>query len=49
MNHTHLMRMLYAPVSVFNLVIEYVPPVNSGSNAYGFITKNIVSCGTFGF
>lgn len=49
MNHTYLMRTLYAPLSVFNLVIEHVPPVNSEVNAYGFGARNIVSCGTFGF
>lgn len=50
MNHTYILdkdALIYAPLSVFSLVIEHVPRVNSGSNAYGFVKRDNASCGSF--
>ena len=49
MNHTYLMRMLSAPLSVFSLVIEHVPPVNSEVMCMGLVQEILSLVGHLAF
>lgn len=49
MNHTYLMRTLYAPLSVFNLVTEHVPPVNSEVMHMGLVQEILSLVGHLAF
>ena len=49
MNHTYLMRTLYAPLSVFNLVTEHVSPVNSEVMRMGLVQEILSLVGHLAF